>query len=121
MRVRHRPVNRVTIVTATAQANRHLRDLRAKLAAFDAAKAGENDQCKYCTFIRPDRIGGAAMTEASCGLCQKPLMFGSTCTDRLCPDCARNNGLCKHCGADLELKDRRKPYPFEDTHGHATD
>ena len=114
MKAPHRKLTRATVAHATAQANRHINDLRKRLADFDNAKAGHDGQCKYCTFIRPERIGGAAITEGTCGLCERPMTFGNTCTDRLCPECAHDNGLCRHCGGDLELKDRRKPYPFED-------
>lgn len=39
-----------------------------------------------------------------------------TNVDVLCVDCARRAQLCKHCGADIDLKNRRKrTLPTEDT------
>jgi hypothetical protein len=59
------------------------------------------------------RIGGAACTSRQCGLCSLTIHSGNTCVDVLCMDCAKANGLCKHCGGDIDMKDRRKPRPFE--------
>lgn len=68
----------------------------------------EKPECICCFYIRTPRIGGAAMTTQPCGKCEQNMMFGSTSTDMLCPDCAKKLKLCRHCGADLNLKDRRK-------------
>lgn len=67
--------------------------------------------CKSCHYIL-SAFGGAAMTTQPCGICLEDQMYGSTFTDALCLKCAKENGLCKHCGGDIELKSRRKPYPF---------
>ena len=62
-------------------------------------------QCVVCW--KAGRIGGAAFTTRQCGLCDTTLHSGSTNIDVLCPECARRAKLCRHCGADLELKNRR--------------
>lgn len=72
----------------------------------------EASECIVC--FKSDRIGGAAMTNIPCGLCVKVMGFSSTNVDYICIDCARKNNLCKHCGADMELKDRRKLRPFQE-------
>ena len=53
------------------------------------------------------RIGGAAMTRWTCAFCGKQAWCGNTAVDVLCHDCAAEHGLCKHCGADIDLKNRR--------------
>ena len=63
-------------------------------------------ECVLCYYN--SKIGGAAMTNSDCGLCEKAMMFGSTNVDKLCADCAKNHDLCKHCGADINLKKRNK-------------
>lgn len=75
----------------------------------------EKSECPICFYER-GRIGGATMTERQCGLCDARVMSGNTNVDVLCKDCAKATGLCKHCGADVDLKDRRKralPIPTE--------
>jgi hypothetical protein len=67
----------------------------------------EKQECTVC-FYADSRIGGAAMTSSNCAGCNKPMGFGSTCVDLLCQDCACKLRLCKHCGADMEYKMRRK-------------
>lgn len=58
-------------------------------------------ECKFCFYLA-GRIGGCAMTSANCGECQKDMMFGSTCVDYCCQDCAKAKGICKHCGAEMD-------------------
>jgi hypothetical protein len=58
-------------------------------------------ECLYC-FYMAGRIGGCAMTTANCGECQKEMLFGSTCVDYACPECAKKNSICKHCGAEMD-------------------
>lgn len=67
-------------------------------------------QCLSC-FYSDSRIGGCAMTNQPCGLCKKDQLYGSTSTDVLCMDCAVKNSLCKHCGADFELREKRRKWP----------
>ena len=69
--------------------------------------------CKACFYVRKGGMAGTAFTDRPCGICDKVMTFSSTATDAICPSCAEDNGLCKKCGADMELKNRRKPYPFE--------
>lgn len=63
--------------------------------------------CKSCWYS-DGRIGGAAMTNRPCGICEKDQMYSSTATDVLCSPCASSHKLCKECGADVELRPRRK-------------
>lgn len=67
----------------------------------------EKGECKFCFYMRTQRIGGAAMTSQPCGICGEYQMYGSTNTDKICLKCAKKHELCKYCGADLELRPRR--------------
>ncbi len=77
-------------------------------AANDTSKQKRIDaqECQRCFYV--GKMGGCAMTSSPCGLCEKDMMFGSTCVDRLCIECAVEHRLCKHCGGDIDMKQRRK-------------
>jgi predicted RNA-binding Zn-ribbon protein involved in translation (DUF1610 family) len=62
--------------------------------------------CVVCYY--GSRIGGAAMTEANCRVCNTEMQFGSTAVDAVCPTCARTLQLCRQCGGDREMHLRRK-------------
>lgn len=62
--------------------------------------------CYYLTF----HIGGAMTTNRKCDICSEVQTYRSTYTDVLCKACAIKYKLCKHCGGDIEMKIRRKPY-----------
>ena len=65
-------------------------------------------ECVVCFYPQAKRIGGAMMTSAQCGICQKMIHSASTNIDTVCPECARAHDLCRHCGADVRLRTRRK-------------
>lgn len=65
--------------------------------------------CRMCYY--GSRIGGAAITAEACMCCGEEQTYGSTNTDALCLNCAKTTGLCKHCGADIELRVRRQKWP----------
>lgn len=68
-------------------------------------------QCVVC--YGGGRIGGAMCCSTRCGGgCGVTLHSGNTCLDVLCLACATRLQLCCHCGADIELKQRRKPRDF---------
>ena len=69
-------------------------------------------ECAPCFYSQ--RIGGCAMTQANCRGCGKVTTFPSTNTDELCSSCAAALKLCKHCGADMELKGRRNIHSLLD-------
>lgn len=68
-----------------------------------------DSQCIRCWY-QESRIGGAAITHSPCGICGKEMSFANTNTDTLCKECAMGAALCRHCGADVQLRPRRK-YP----------
>ena len=67
--------------------------------------------CKACHYM--PRIGGAAMTKSSCSICGQDIVTGSTVTNLLCQSCAEKHSLCCRCGADLELRPRRRKFEFD--------
>ena len=83
----------------------------------DKAKRLERNWCKACHYS--SHLGGCAMTTRPCMNCEKDVGYGSTNTDVLCLDCAKQLKLCKHCGGDLEMRIRRKEWPEKkDTNGN---
>lgn len=92
----------------------HVELLRTRLAEFDSAKFKLGDtECKFCRFIVPERNGGAAITMAECAICGKHMTFGNPNVDKLCPECAVENHLCKHCGGDVIMRHRRSKRAYE--------
>lgn len=67
----------------------------------------DKNLCIIC-YYSEGRLGGAAITKQSCGICKEVQRYSSTATDDLCEKCAKIHSLCKQCSADLELKPRRK-------------
>jgi len=63
--------------------------------------------CRVCHYMR-GRIGGAMCTVALCGMCKTEMHYGNTCVDVLCTNCATKHKLCRFCGGDAELRNRRK-------------
>lgn len=111
MKARRKNIDRATIEW-TNNGHRHLISSmrrRLKLCDEDADKSKRLAQslCKMC-YYESSRIGGATCTFAQCGLCDANLSSGNTCIDALCLECAKKTGLCAHCGADVEYKNRRK-------------
>lgn len=98
---------------ATRKASNYVREVlqRAELIRADAKRAArvEANFCLACYYV--ERIGGAAMTSAPCMTCGKDQMYGSTNTDVLCLDCAREHALCKHCGGDFQMNVGRRSWP----------
>lgn len=67
-------------------------------------------RCKMCFYVKSG-ICGQAFTERQCGLCDEMLLSGNTNVNVLCYSCGKDNGLCVECGADVELRERRRKHP----------
>lgn len=117
MRASKAKVTPACIEHVTNMNNRFADDLIKKVEKFkedaDKEKRLEQNLCSYCYYMASDRIGGAAFTNRDCGICDKEMVFSSTCTDDLCGECASENDLCCRCGGEISMKVRRKAYPFE--------
>ena len=83
-----------------------LESYRKLLEDPEKTKRLDAQECVVCYYS--GKIGGAAMTDSECGLCDKTMHFGSTNVDRLCIECSKTHDLCKHCGADMNYKNRNK-------------
>lgn len=68
----------------------------------DNLKRTEDCICKYCYYIRTDDIVMDAFTTSHCQNCHKEQTFVNSNTDKFCIDCAKELGVCKHCGADMD-------------------
>jgi hypothetical protein len=92
--------------TQQMQENRMWVDLGSKrlLEYFSDPKRKERREkqtCKYCYYYA-SHVGGAAITTSLCAECSQEMIFGSTCTDYCCDECAKKLGICKRCGATLD-------------------
>ena len=118
MRVHHQKVDACSVLNATHR-HAHYRDATVKRADLmrDDPEAAARRVASFCVVCYPPygsgRIGGSSTTTVGCGVCAAVMHFPSTRTDALCLACARRLGLCKHCGSDVDLKQRRKPRNFE--------
>lgn len=73
----------------------------------DKKERHKKQECPVCFYIN-SRMGGAMMTTVVCATCDEVMRFSNTSTDILCLKCAKRTGLCRHCGADVDVKERRK-------------
>lgn len=117
MQQRKETVNRSTIASKNSRAKLQITEIikrTEKLQTDPDKKQRIADKlCLCCYYVNNNRIGGASFTHRPCGLCEQDMTFSSTATDVICLKCACEQSLCKQCGADLELKNRVKQYPFE--------
>jgi endogenous inhibitor of DNA gyrase (YacG/DUF329 family) len=117
MRAKKGVLSRANVAHATGKGKRIAE--RTLLAAHkfstdeDRTERISKSLCLCCFYIFKERMGGAAITHRECASCDTEMTFSSTATDLLCLPCATTNCLCARCGADIELKDRRKSYPFQ--------
>lgn len=66
----------------------------------------DENLCIYC-YTNSGGMSGQAFTDRDCNSCGITMSFSDTNTDELCPTCAKDNKLCKHCGSDIDLKKRK--------------
>ena len=65
----------------------------------------DQQECKMCFYS--SHIGGSCMTKYKCKNCDKELLSGSTRTNTLCLDCAKELGYRISCGGDIDMKIKR--------------
>lgn len=106
MKVNRKPLTIDDVQWRTSMQVERLKDLQKIIEDPERKERLENQECQLCHYDR--KIGGAAMTSAECGLCETTVHSGNTNIDRLCKACAISHNLCKHCGADMDYKNRRK-------------
>ena len=110
MEYKRKQITLMHVQSTTAQRRRYREHIIKLAESFVRDKERnarlKSNECPSC-YYSDTRIGGAAMTTCNCGACNKEMMFGSTCVDVLCPDCAKKLQLCKHCGADVDYRKRK--------------
>ncbi|QDV78036.1 hypothetical protein K2D_16420 [Planctomycetes bacterium K2D] len=87
-----------------------------KLVTEDAQKAERHALAECPCCYRPygnAKMGGASVTFRQCAMCDQRLMSGNTNVAIVCIDCAKRAGICKECGGDIDLKQRRSPRDLE--------
>ena len=116
MRQRKRIVDRVSMERASVTAKGYIENIfnQAERLKADPEKKERIEKClcKFC-YYSASGWGGAAMTNRPCGICESDELYSSTNTDTLCKECSSAHDLCKHCGADINLRVRRKTYSWE--------
>ena len=116
MREPYKPrIDSASIESATYFSKEHASSIleRAKKIQEDVGREERlaKQNCVIC--FTGGKVGGAMCTTSLCGICSKEMHFSSTCTDKLCLGCARDNLLCRHCGGDIDMKKRRNKRPFQ--------
>lgn len=94
------------VLTSTSWAQEYVDKCKLIVEDPDKVLRLEAQECVVCFYN--SRLGSAVVTDRPCCLCEIMLYCGSSCIDRLCKDCAEKYKLCKHCGADINLRNRRK-------------
>lgn len=99
--------DKTNIINTTHYNKKRIQELTADLIKFYSdpdkkIRTQQKVECKYCYYVYHYRIGGAAMTNVLCRICEKEMLFPSTCIDVLCKECAVEHKLCSHCGAKLD-------------------
>lgn len=116
MRSPHRRLDAAAIRYATSRAKGYAQELLQAVRDFEADPNRELRletalECKSCFYLHRSRVGGAAMTYWTCGVCGKEDLHGSTATPRVCISCAKEHQLCRNCGGDLHMRERRRKFP----------
>lgn len=108
--MRRETLDSMAIEYRTRQHVDRINGMRELLEKFDAdpekSERIEQVLCKCCYYSK-SQIGGQAFSSRQCASCDWIINASSTCVDVLCVDCAERRGLCKRCGADINLKNRR--------------
>ena len=56
--------------------------------------------CKIC-YYKEGVVAGQAITKKDCDFCKTEVIYSTTYTDKICPNCAKKNQCCKHCLSKL--------------------
>lgn len=104
--------NLQTIDFATQIASTGAHDIMRQAEALreDKRKAERHEIC-HCQMCFPGYIGARAgasvTTKRECALCNTELLSPSSYVPMLCIPCATINKLCRMCGGDIDMKNRR--------------
>ena len=98
--------NLVKCLYVTQMMKAHYQNCKDIVEDPEKEKRLKQQLCNICYY--GSRVGGAMITSKACESCGKEQTFSNTNTDILCQECAKNMGVCKHCGSDMNYKNRRK-------------
>ena len=107
MKLVARPIlGKSDILNANNRNKRRINEMTKKLldyyADIDKKNRKEKALCRIHYYVDTSRAGCSAITTTTCRLCSKEIYFGNTCTDELCPECAKEAKLCCHCGGRMD-------------------
>lgn len=78
----------------------------------EAEKRREACLCKTCYYIYGSALAGQAFTQRPCGVCAGTITHSDTACPVICDACSKKTRLCKRCGGDRELRQRKGEIKF---------
>jgi hypothetical protein len=105
----------VAFVRATSQANETAESVQRRVDRYNADE--DRDQrvaestCKTCWYHRRNRMCTSSYTKWLCGVCMREYMHHNGCVPTVCKTCAEDHALCRDCGGDLRMRERRRKWP----------
>ena len=106
MHYKRTPLELSHVLNATSISAHALKNATAIVNDVKHDERVKAQECRRCFYY--SKLGGQAITSSNCSICNTELIHGNTNIDELCMDCAKKHKLCKHCCADMELKQRRE-------------
>jgi hypothetical protein len=109
-----KPLDAYNVIFQTSMSNSYVESLlkEAKNVELDTNRVErlKKCECRACHYRR--RVAGQAFTAWSCGICGIEKLHHNTAVPRVCLDCAKKHSLCTRCGADLELRPKRRKFDW---------
>lgn len=113
MKLAREKIDEMSIINRTDRQLDEIRSIskKAKILKADPEKSFRTSAsiCKVCFY--GIRIGGQIRSTRQCAFCDKFMSASNTEVDVICIECAQSQKLCRRCGADVDLiqrKDRPK-------------
>ena len=101
------------ITRTTANKLEYAEFTRERLKNFDIDPKKEDrlkaQECKYCYYMRSG-VATQAFVQWTCGICNTEQQWSNGDYPRICKECAIKHNLCMHCGADIDLRVKRRKF-----------
>lgn len=101
-----KPFNLYHVEVATSTALGYVRRCQKVVDDADRVERITQQKCKFCFYAGKMVLN--AFDKKPCKICGTEIVSSHIPADSLCVECAIKHKLCRDCGADLELKSRRK-------------
>lgn len=101
-----KPFNLYHVEVATSNAINYVDRCQRVVDDVDREQRLKAQKCKYCFYAGKMVLN--AFEKKPCGLCGVEVVSAHIPANKLCMSCAVTHKLCADCGADVELKRRRK-------------